>query len=178
MNTPETVPTLHFPVRRDGWDAVEYFLWLGFLIPAAALSLLWDIHDSVNGESSWFPSGVSIMWTLVFAYGAGVTVWKLLAEQYVMTADALIFEYGYRRICVPYEEIAGLHPMKVCRATTALKPAHRINFRTPIGLDRAADAYPRDDAKFLDELAARCPQLEREGERMHLRIAADATTKS
>jgi len=158
MSATESNSTLRFPVRRDAWDTVDFFRSLlssaifGTLKIAAAVYLLKDEQMRVFG---W----LLLTWGIFdFLLRMGLTacvVWDRYAEAYVMTGDALVFEHGYFRHRIPYEELVAVHPMKVCRMT-ALKPAHRINYRTRFGR-RGIDAYPQSDETFLEELAARCP---------------------
>ena len=178
MHTISTDNTLRFPVRRDRWDTVDYYLWFYVLFAAAHMGI--GAYATMRVAGGQFAGWFELAYALV-AFGFGVKfvinkTWQRYAEEYVLTPEALVFEYGYRRLRVPYENIAALHPIKVCRNTTALKPAHRINFLRPIGFERAADAYPQNSEGFLEELAARCPQLERDGPRMWLREASAAAT--
>jgi len=180
MDANSTNSTLHFPVRRDGWDTLDfYLLFFSSMLSTGTFCVLKAIvllNQSLSSPLAWF---MLLHGLIAFGFGLWLVVcniWQRFAEEYVMTREALIFEYGFRRVRVPYDDIVALHPIKVCRSTSALKPAHRINFRKPIGMNRAADAYPVNSGSFLDELAARCPHLEREGPRMHLCNMADATT--
>lgn len=159
MHSADT--TLHFSVRRDRWDTVDYYLATAGLFGLA----LFAVVTSVVGDLRWqmaLPRLGYMIALLPMALGSvRRTKQKWQAEEYVFAEEALIFEYGFRQLRVPYDNIASVHPIKVCRLSLALKPAHRINFCQPIGFDRAADAYPMDDEGFLEELLARCPQLDR-----------------
>lgn len=170
---------LRFPVRRDQWDTVSFFrslLFCGFsgtLMIFVAINLLNQDQMRVWG---WCILGFGIfdfLWRMSMML---CLIWDRYAEEYVMTADALVFEHGYIRHRIPYAEITALHPMKVSRMT-ALKPAHRINYRTKFGRG-GVDAYPLSEENFLEELAARCPHLERDGPRMRLREEVATATQS
>jgi hypothetical protein len=175
----ETASDLRFPVRRDQWDTVSFFRSFfssalsGMVMIVAAIYLL--NGDGMRGWG-WCLLAFGIFSFLIRVGVMVCLIWDRYAEEYVMTADALVFEHGYIRHRIPYAEITALHPMKVSRMT-ALKPAHRINYRTRFGRG-GVDAYPLNDENFLEELASRCPHLEREGPRMRLREEVATATQS
>jgi hypothetical protein len=161
MNTMSADSTFHFPVRHDRWDTVDYYLATAGLFGLAMFAMVASAIGDPRWQSALPRLGYMIVFLPMAFRTARQTIQKWEAEEYIFTDDALVFEYPFRQLRVPYDNIASVHPIKVCRLSLALKPAHRINFCRPIGFDRAGDAYPIDDAGFLEELFARCPQLER-----------------
>lgn len=190
-------PILRYPVRRDGWDTIDYYLL--FLI-GAQVAGLGMLAIGISGQYSTPPKPLvlSCFWiiygTLQFAYGiivAGLQTWQRFAEAYELTDSEFIHHMGYCRKHAPFAEISRVHPIKICRSTAALKPAARIKFRKPDASEGGVvefdipgykgsrpirqawsiDVSPVNLEGFLEELAERCPHLVREGPRFFPKVA-------
>lgn len=176
MSASSSFVTRHFPVRRDRWDTVDFYLATGALLVFSVIAIVGSVSTVILASGSNAPTLIYSLYALSMAIMATVKLRKKwVAEEYTARDDALVFEYGYRQLRVPYDEIVAVHPIRVCRLSLTLKPAHRIIFRKPIESERVADAYPLDSEQFLEELAVRCPHLEREGERMFPHASANTT---
>jgi hypothetical protein len=197
MSQSMPFPTLSFPVRRDRWDTVDFYLPLFIGIQAGGLVQIAIGIESFQRSPQWWWFGwFLIAWGLFdFVLGTFSTVlriWRRYAERYELTDSEFVLHCGYSRQRIPFREISGVHPIKICRTTSALKPAVRIKcrkqppapesahqgavfeydvpgFRRRIPIQQALsmDVSPVSLEAFLDELESRCPNLEREGPRFH-----------
>ncbi|MGQ0633951.1 MAG: hypothetical protein ACT4QC_05040 [Planctomycetaceae bacterium] len=162
--------TIRFRPRRDLWDAVDFYLW--FFFGTQAVGLLCIISALSEMTTKSVSSGALISLTMGIVYfGAGIAILyrhirQRFALAYELTPSELVIHHGYKQVRVPYAEISGAHPNKICRMTTALKRATRVTFRRPYGGERGIDVAVVNDEGFLEGLAARCPHLRREGPRL------------
>ncbi|MSR57832.1 MAG: hypothetical protein EXS05_09175 [Planctomycetaceae bacterium] len=210
MSTTESITsasdhaeTLHFPVRRDGWDTVDFYLPLfigsqagGLFFIVLGISLL---HETTPKLVGWVYILMGTIHFVLGTIGSVFRTWRRFAEQYELTESQFVLQCGYCRQRARYREISGVHPIKICRSTTALKPAVRIKFRKPIappggeyaggtiefdifGYKRSQpllqawslDVSPVNLEGFLEELATRCPHLQREGPRFNLKSTVES----
>lgn len=164
------MPTIRFRPRHDLWDAVDFYLL--FLIGAQTGGLFliaqgWGLLQTAALEfRPWFLLVVGFAQFVLGTATLVMRVWQRFAESYELAPTGFVVDYGYRVLRVPYADISGVHPNKICRMTAALKPALRVKFFRPVGGTRGLDVAVTNPDMFLDELAARCPHLQREGPRL------------
>lgn len=172
MTAPrDTTETVSFRVRRDLWDTLNFYLFFLFGLQAVGvyyvILALQAFHAVKDRHAAW---NLLLLGFGLFLWGTVIVVqriWKRFAEAYRLGPEALQVDYGYRKFSIPYPEISGVYPIKICRLAVGLKPATRVTVRKPIlYLGRTIDIAVIDPERFLDELAARCPHLLREGPRM------------
>jgi hypothetical protein len=138
MSSSTPASTLRFPVRRDGWDTVDFYLPLFFGLQATGIyQIVMGLGTIAANPWRWMSWLMLLMGVSNFAFGMVVSVlrtWRRFAERYELTESEFVMHYGYCRHRVAYREISKIHPIKICRSTATLKPAVRIHFRKPMAL--------------------------------------------
>jgi hypothetical protein len=83
-----------------------------------------------------------------------------LPQYYEVRKDGLFLRQGWRRVFIPYAQLAGIQPSSNSQGA-AVFSTERIVILTRDGR-RHLIAVAEED-KFIDEVAKHCPQLERRG---------------
>jgi len=159
MNPPETASAFKFTARHDGSSTFVYYC--SFYIVLVAVGMCWLALVPVGGPASW----TAIVCTL-FVFGFGIVYLcgrtrRRFSEGYIFASGELELDDGIRRIRVPYLNVTSVHPLKHRLREVVLRTEVCLYWKGPGGLSRSAIAYPDNLEGFLEQLAARCPHLER-----------------
>jgi hypothetical protein len=166
----EPTPTCRFRPRHDLWDVVDFYLY--FFVTAQIvgfwmIGLAWrELATPSPSPLIWFMVPYGILQSLFGIVKLVLHVWQRSAEGYELTATELVIDHGYAKVRIPFSEIYGANPCKICRMTAALKPGVRVKYSNPQTRFGNVDLAPVGLDLFLSELAARCPHLRREGPRL------------
>jgi hypothetical protein len=148
MNSPESQtspanrePSLRYPVCRDGWDAVDYYL--AFFIGSQGIGLFMIANNLVPiGQPSsarWCFLVLGVIYFVVGLIGIVARTWRRYCEEYELTETEFIHHLGYLRKRAPLSEISRAHSIRIFRSTIVniLRPklgprqGLRIEFRKP-----------------------------------------------
>lgn len=158
MNESESGSKLKFPVRRDGSSAFLYYFSFFFVL--LAVCRCWIALVPVGIPASW----TAVVCTLC-VFGLGIAYLcartkRRFSEGYVFDTEELVFDDGIHRIRVPYSNLTTVHPTDHHLKGIPGKELC-LYWKSPGGSSRDAIASPHHQEAFLEQLAARCPQLER-----------------
>lgn len=171
MAEPSQSPLAYgFRPRHDLWDAVDFYLYFFALAQFVGLWVTWmawrQIGTAQTGPSVWLMLPLGLLQSVLATWKLVLHVWKRFAESYELAATELVIDHGYTQMRIPFSKIYGAHPIKICRMTTALKPALRVKFSSPQTRFGSVDLAPVNLELFFSELSVRCPHLRREGPRL------------
>lgn len=158
----EAAPTLRFASRRDAWISAL----LGLVMLVCAVSLL-SVLRVARADPAYPIAALSPL--LTFA----LVLWLMRTLAYEIAADGLHARCGPLRFHVPFAEIEAVDPKRGLSLEMGWSLAlslDRLLVRRRRGLALAISPEPRE--LFMAELAARCPHLVREGDRLAPRRSA------
>ena len=156
------VPTLRFASKRDAWITAL----LGLVALASAASLI-PVLRAARENAVFALAAFSPLVTFA------LVLWLMRSIAYEIGADALRVHCGPLRFAVPFAEIEAVTPKR------GLSP--EMGWSLALSLDRlmvrrrgrlALAISPEPREIFLAELAARCPHLARDGDRLVRRGAS------
>ncbi|MBI3866580.1 MAG: hypothetical protein HY290_32260 [Planctomycetia bacterium] len=166
----ESTPTCRFRPRHDLWDAVDFYLYFFALAQFAGYWLIWMACREMESPQPtpwvWLLLPAGVLQSLYGIVRLVLHVWQRFAEGYELTATELVIDHGYMKVRVPFGEIYGANPCKICRMTATLKQGVRVKYSNPQTRWGSVDLAPSSLDLFLSELSARCPHLRREGPRL------------
>jgi len=175
----ELTPTYRFRPRLDLWDAVDFYLYffaIAQVIGFWLISVAWrEIASARPTPWVWLLLPIGALQALFGIYRLILHVWQRFAEGYELTATELVIDHGYTKVRIPFGEIHGVNPCKICRMTAVLKPGVKVKYSDPQTRFGSVDLAPVSLELFLSELSARCPHLHREGPRL---LPPDAASMS
>lgn len=148
-------PALRFASKRDAW--------LGALLGLVTLALFAVIALLLLTSRSPIQALGSLAPLLTLALG----LWLLRTTDYEIAGDGLRVRCGLLRFRVPFAAIESVIPKRgvdVQMGWSLALSLDRLLVRRCGGLPLAISPEPRE--LFLAELAARCPHLVREGDRL------------
>jgi hypothetical protein len=148
---------LRFPARRDAW--LTALLWAAAALTAVAAAAVWATPASLPAR---------LLTALACVTPMPFVLWMIYGTRYAIEADALEARSGPVRVRIPFAEIASVAP---ARGLTL-----HMGWSLATSLDRllvrrrgggmAVAISPADRTAFLSALAARCPRLALEGDRL------------
>jgi len=162
-SVPETGGlVLRFASKRDPWVIVL----LGAVAVCSVLAVGGALHAVREPGARW---------VLLFAWSwpIALVLWMLRTTRYEIARDALRVRCGPLRFEAPFVEIEEVRPKR------GISP--ELGWSLSFSLDRllvrrrgrlAVSISPEPRELFLSELAARCPHLVREGDRLAPRAGA------
>jgi hypothetical protein len=145
-----------FPSGRDAWLVAVLWISAAVLVFAALVMAQVPGSGMLRGlvVAVCLASGALVLWVI---YGTGYTV----------GTRAVDVRSGPFRWAIPLEAIVSVAPSNDMLASPAASLDRlRVDYRTRDGRSRAMLLSPADKDGFLAALAARCPQLERAGDRL------------
>jgi hypothetical protein len=166
----DSTPTCRFRPRHDLWDAIDFYLYFFVIAQFVGFWLIGMAMREIQGARPspwvWFMVPVGILQSLYGIFKLVLHVWERFAEGYELNSTELVIDHGYAKVRIPFSEIYGANPCKICRMTAALKPGVRVKYSNPQTRFGSVDLAPVSLDLFLSELGARCPHLRREGPRL------------
>lgn len=178
MTTVGTPETIRFPIRRDlrrhsrFGPVVPTFYALasaGVLIYAAISGTLLGhrIDRSFTPDLLLLAVGLSAVGTV----GVVWIVRRRPADGYALTQTEIVADEGYRQFRAPLAEVQSIYPVAIrpLRDMGKVDEAIQVLFTERITSRAAVNVFPAEPERFLDELAARCPHLVREGSRFFMK---------
>jgi len=149
-------PSLVFGSKRDGWVVA---LFVGIALSAViAVTAVLQVLPEPGARAA-----VVIAWLWPIA----LVLWMLRTTRYEIGPDALRVRCGPLRFAVPFAEIEEVRPKRGFSPELGWSLSfslERLLVRRRGGLPLAISPEPREP--FLSALAARCPHLRREGDRL------------
>jgi len=149
-------PGLSFRSKRDAWISAL----LGLVMLVSAVSFL-SVLRVAREDSAYWLAALSPLVTFA------LVLWLMRTIAYEIAADGLRARCGPLRFRVPFAEIEAVEPKRGLDLEMGWSLAlslDRLLVRRRRGLALAISPEPRE--LFLAELAARCPHLVREGDRL------------
>src|SRR5262245_3503745 len=114
----ESTPTCRFRPRLDLWDAVAFYLYVFALAQFAGYWLIWmswrELESAQPTHWVWFLLPVGVLQSLYGIVRLVLHVWQRFAEGYELTATELVIDHGYMKVRIPFGEIYGVNPCKIC----------------------------------------------------------------
>jgi hypothetical protein len=162
MTSHGSAPALQFASKRDRWVSA--------LLGCAAVSCVVAVAGALHAMRG--SPGASLAVLLACLWPITLVIWMLGVTRYEIAGDALRVRCGPLRFAAPFAEIDAVHPKR------GFSP--ELGWSLSLSLDRlvvrrrgrlALSISPEPRELFLAELAARCPQLVREGDRLVRRAA-------
>jgi Bacterial PH domain len=145
------VSVSRYPSKVDWWlGALLVLVPLVALGAAVAQTVTGDLVDAIVG---WLIlGGVVLLYVCI--------VWPVAYE---LHADAIVIRFGLVRSRIPYASIRAVRPSRSMLASPALS-LDRLAIDTGGRLEPTIS--PANRAAFLDDLVARAPHLQRDGDRL------------
>ena len=152
---------MRFETKFDWWIVAA-------IIVGAFVSLVMPLIGPQHGPyhhpaPPWVTFLVWLLWAAVLAC--------TLPQYYEVRGEGLFIRQGWRRVSLAYSDLVELQATTDARSA-AVFSVDRLAVGTRDG--RTFVIAPADQAGFLNAIAERCPQLERKGFGLGLRISAPA----
>lgn len=142
-----------YPSKRDAWLVV--LLWLSVLGMVAAMVALWV-------QSA--PLGLRAVMTIVLPVVAVFTLWVLYSTSYTLDGEELVVRSGPFRWTVGLDSIEEVFPTRNPLSSPACS-LDRLRIRCR-GSRSDIMISPENKSTFLQDLVARVPDLELQGDRV------------
>jgi hypothetical protein len=149
---------MRFRMRSERWLIVT--LVAAALLTCVTLPALRLLAPSEHPAPLWLVFLPLPIWAAV--------LFSTLPQYYETRADGLFLRQGWRHTLIPYTSLTELQPYSSSQSA-GLFSASRMVVSTRNG-QRYLIAVAEED-RFIDEVAKRCPQLERNGFGLGMRMA-------
>lgn len=149
---------MRFKTKFDGWIVVVLVLTAILTCVILPLLQLMPHTRPVPPFAMFMPL---VIWLIVLP--------NTLPQYYDVRDDGLFIRQGWRKSLIPYASITEVQPVNDARSA-AVFSTDRIFIGTKEGKRFIIAAA--EEERFLDALAARCPQLDRKGPGLLLPLSA------